>query len=122
VYTRSLLISALMMAQSSAAEPVVFHTSRFSDATTVDLSLLSNDLSTDAAYDFDVIISLSEWHADGSPAYRDLGRHEARVRCSRPASVFVGGAEYSIQLLTLPPDADDWKRSLWRAVCTLPTS
>lgn len=122
MHAHSLIVGVLMATTTAAAEPAIFHTSRFPDATTVRLSLLSNQFSTAAGYDFDVTIGLTEMDGSGMPAYRDRGRHQARVRCGTPARIRVGGTDYLVQPATSSHDRDDWKRDLWRAVCTVPTS
>jgi len=120
--THSLIAAALLATSASASEPLIFHTSRFSDMTTVKLSLLSSKFSPGVGYDFSVTIGLTETHNDGRPAYRDRGKHLALVRCGAPASVFVGGVEYWIGDLASSLEADNWKLDLWRAVCAVPTS
>ncbi|WP_157020045.1 hypothetical protein [Mesorhizobium xinjiangense] len=125
MYAHSLISGALLAlaaTSTSGAEPVIFHTSRFSDATTVDLSLVTRQLSVAADYDYDVTIGLTELGADGAQRYRDRGRHRARVRCGAPAGVLVGGTDYAVQPSALPYDPADWKRNLWRTVCEVPTS
>lgn len=122
MYAHSLIVGALVATGASAAEPAIFHTSRFSDATTVNLSLLTYRPSTAAGYDVDVTIGLTKLGSDGAPSYRDRGTHRASVRCAGPASVFVGGTDYAVDLGTHSDDADAWKRDLWRAVCAAPIS
>jgi len=118
----SLIAAALLATSANAAEPLIFHTSRFPDTTTVRLSLLSRKVSPAVGYDFNVTIGLTEIRNDGRPAYRDRGNHLALIRCGAPPSVFVGGAEYRISDLASSVEADDWKLDLWRAVCAVPLS
>ncbi len=117
-----LVAIALMSTSASGAEPLVFHTSTFADSATVDFSLLSNRLSTDAGYDFDVSIGLTETMADDASRYSDRSAHRARVRCARPATIFVGGARYQVDPGRSADDADGWKTDLWKAVCGVPVS
>ncbi len=71
MHAHSLIVGALLATTTAAAEPTIFHTSRFPDATTVSLSLLSNQFSTHVGYDFDVTIGLAELDGSGVLAYRD---------------------------------------------------
>jgi hypothetical protein len=118
----SLVAAALLSTSAGAAEPVIFHTSRFPDTTTVELSLISRQFSTAVGYDFDVTIGLLEIRNDGRPGFRDRGAHMALVRCGAPGTVFVGGADYQIGDASRLPESDDWKLDLWLAVCAAPTS
>ncbi|MEC9244765.1 MAG: hypothetical protein VYB05_08345 [Pseudomonadota bacterium] len=122
MYAHSLIVGTLVATGAGAAEPAIFHTSRFPDATTVNLSLLTHQRSTSADYDVDVTIGLTELSDDGAPGYRDRSMHRARVRCAMPASVFVGRTGYAVLPSTSSHDTGDWKRDLWRAVCAVPTS
>ena len=117
----SLIFGALLATSASAAEPVIFHTSRFSDMT-VELSLVSSQFSKAIGYDFDVTIGMVEIRQDGRPGFRDRRAHMALVRCGEPAAISVGGADYPIGGLARPLETDNWKQDLWRAVCAMPTS
>lgn len=117
-----LVAIAMLSTPASGSELLVFHTSHFADSANVDLSLLSNRLSTDTTYDFDVLIGLAEIIADSSSHYSDKSAHRARVRCSQPATVFVGGTRYQVNLGRSADDSDAWKTDLWKAVCGDPVS
>lgn len=122
MYAHSLIAGALLVTSPGAAAPSIFHTSHFPDSTTVNLILLTHQRSAVAGYDVDVTIGLTQLGSDGSPRYRDRGRHDARIRCGVPAGVFVGGTYYAVDPTTSSHDVDDWKRDLWLAVCAMPTS
>ncbi|WP_287184483.1 hypothetical protein [Mesorhizobium sp.] len=82
----------LVATPSMAAERLIFYTANFPDATSVQLSVLSNSVSQNSDYDFDVAIGLAETDVSGAVRYEDTGKHRARVRCNYPAYV---GAEVS---------------------------
>ena len=119
---RFLVAIALISTPASASDLLVFHTSYFADSASVDLSLLSNRQSSDTGYDFDVLIGLAETTANGSLHYSDKTAHRARVRCSHPAIILVGGTRYQVKLSDSADDADRWKADLWKAVCGVPVS
>lgn len=118
------LVAAAMLTTTAASgsDLLVFHTSYFKDSVSVDLSLMGSRPSTDTSYDFDVLIGLAESTADSSLHYRDSVAHRARVRCSQPPAVFVGGIRYQVNLWRSVNDADAWKADLWKAVCGVPVS
>lgn len=60
MYVQSLLAGALITTTAAAAEPMVFHTAYFPDATAASLSVADKTLSPDGSYDFDVMIRLTE--------------------------------------------------------------
>jgi hypothetical protein len=119
---RFLVAIALISTPASASDLLIFHTSYFADSASVDLSLLSNRQSSDRGYDFDVLIGLAETTANGSLHYSDKTAHRARVRCSHPAMILVGGVRYQINLSDSADEADMWKADLWKAVCGVPVS
>lgn len=121
MYVYSLIAGLLFATVASAGDISVFHTLR-SDNTTVNLSLLSSLGSTEAGYDFDVVVGLTELDGSGQAIFRDRGRHRARVRCGAPASVFVGGIDRAIGLAATSHEPRNWKSDLWRTVCSVPTS
>jgi hypothetical protein len=112
----------LVATPSIAAEQLIFYTANFPDATSVQLSVLSNRVSTGGGYDFDVAIGLVETDARGAIKYEDSGKHHARIRCSYPASVSVGTRTYAIVLPLGRAAHDDWKEDLWTMFCAAPSS
>ncbi|MCT9000324.1 hypothetical protein [Chelativorans intermedius] len=122
MYVQSLLAGALITTTAAAAEPMVFHTAYFPDATAVNLSVADKTLSADGSYDFDVMIRLTEVDAAGAVIYEDSVSHGARVRCSAPAKVLVGGLDYAVGATSVSPDIISWKEDLWRTVCGAPVS
>ena len=105
---------------SAASEFAIFHTASFGSSRSVSLSLAEGGPARDRAFDFDVVITLSEFDGDGTVLYRDGGRHQASVRCIAPAMVRINSADYVIDLSTRP--GTDWKHDLWAALCTAPVS
>lgn len=119
----SIIVCALLATSASAAaEPVIFHRSRFPDMTTVELSLVFGPVSTANGYDFNVTIGVTEIRQGDRPGFRDRAAHKALVRCGAPAAISVGGVDYPIGGLARPLETDNWKVDLWRAVCAVPTS
>ena len=121
---RRVLLSLILCAQpasmSAASELAVFHTASFGGSRSVSLSLAEGGPARDRAFDFDVVITLSEFDGGGTVLYRDRGRHQASVRCVSPATVRINSADYVIDLSTRP--GTDWKHDLWAALCTAPVS
>ncbi|WP_028732236.1 hypothetical protein [Rhizobium leguminosarum] len=120
---RQVLLSLILFTQSAsiaAASGLAFHTASFGDSRSVSLSLAEGGPARDPAFDFDVVITLSEFDGGGSVVYRDGGRHKASVRCISPAMVRINSADYAIDV-SVPPGAD-WKHDLWAALCTAPVS
>ncbi|NKK01908.1 hypothetical protein GFL80_15235 [Rhizobium leguminosarum bv. viciae] len=117
---RRVLLCLILCAQSAstaaASELAIFHTASFGGSRSVSLSLAEGG----PAFDFDVVITLSEFDGDGTVLYRDGGRHQASVRCIAPAMVRINSADYVIDLSTRP--GTDWKHDLWAALCTAPVS
>ena len=113
-----LALSAVALAASiaAAAEPLIFHTANFGDDTVVSLGLVGNRLADQADYDYDVLISLSQKHHKSGDVYSDPGRHRALVKCSDPATISVGGVDYTVS--TSLARGADWKSDLWVAVCS----
>ncbi|WP_027151838.1 hypothetical protein [Mesorhizobium sp. WSM2561] len=105
-----------------AAEQLIFYTANFPDATSVQLSVLSNSVSQNSDYDFDVAIGLAETDVSGAVRYEDTGKHRARVRCNYPAYVGVGARKYPMALPLNRSAHDDWKESLWMTFCAVPSS
>lgn len=68
------------------------------DATSVQLSVVNNNVSLYGDYDFDVAIGLVETDANGAIRYEDDGRHRARVRYNYPAYVSVGARKYPMEM------------------------
>lgn len=116
----SLAIEVLFLSSVAVAEPLVFHSARFTDNTIVNLSLVGSRTAPGADYDYDVVITLSETDAAGGVLYRDPGRHKALVKCDSPAKVAVRGVDYAVPESGLK--GNDWKGDLWRAVCVVPVS
>ena len=121
---RRVLLSLILCAQpasmSAASELAVFHTASFGSSRSVSLSLAEGTASGDPAFDFDVVITLSEFDGGGTVLYRDGGRHQASVRCVSPAMVRINSADYAIDVSAQP--GTDWKYDLWAALCTAPVS
>ncbi|NKL78146.1 hypothetical protein [Rhizobium leguminosarum] len=120
---RRVLLSLILFTQSasiSAASGLAFHTASFGGSRSISLSLAEGGPARDPAFDFDVVITLSEFDGGGSVLYRDEGRHKASVRCISPAMVRINSADYAIDV-SMPPGAD-WKHDLWAALCTAPVS
>ncbi|TCU23232.1 hypothetical protein EV130_108381 [Rhizobium azibense] len=120
---RRILLSLILCAQSasiSASGPAVFHTASFGGSRSVSLSLAEGRPARDRAFDFDVVITLSEFDSGGTVLYRDGGRHEASVRCVSPAMVRINSADYAIDVSARP--GADWKHDLWAALCSAPVS
>ncbi|WP_265519071.1 hypothetical protein [Nitratireductor luteus] len=122
MYVQSLLAGALITTAAAAAEPMIFHTAYFPDATAVNLSVADKTLSADGNYDFDVMIRLTEVDAAGAVIFEDSVSHGARVRCSAPAKILVGGLDYAVGATSVSPDLSSWKEDLWRTVCGAPVS
>ena len=121
---RRVLLSLILCAQpasmSAASELAVFHTASFGGSRSVSLSLAEGTASGDPTFDFDVVITLSEFDGGGTVLYRDGGRHQASVRCVSPAMVRINSADYAIDVSAQP--GTDWKYDLWAALCTAPVS
>lgn len=105
---------------SDEAKSGIFFTAHFGTGTTVSLRLADNSVSRDAAFDFDVIINVSETDETGTHVYSDHSRHPASVRCLGPAAVRVSGVDYAIDGARTP--GEDWKHHLWAYLCTPPVS
>ncbi|MER9272857.1 hypothetical protein [Mesorhizobium sp. M0643] len=91
----ALFAGVLVTPPSMAAEQLIFYTASFPDATSVQLSVVNNNVSLYGDYDFDVAIGLVETDANGAIRYEDGGRHRAQVRCNYPAYVSVGARKIS---------------------------
>lgn len=116
----SIGLCALSASISFASGHVVFYTASFGDSGSVSLSLAEGRPSHDPTFDFDAVITLSESSPGGAVLYRDGGRHEASVRCTRPAIVRVGSIDYPIDVSIHP--GTDWKHDLWAALCAAPVT
>ncbi|MBX5140417.1 hypothetical protein HJB79_16805 [Rhizobium lentis] len=121
---RRVLLSWILIAQSAsmsaASELAVFHTTSFGGSRSVSLSLAEGAVSHDSAFDFDVVITLSEFDGAGAVLYRDGGQHKASVRCVSPATVRINSADYGVDISARP--GADWKHDLWAALCNAPVS
>lgn len=121
---RRVLLTLILFVQSasisSASELSVFHTASVGSNRSISLSLATGGPARDPAFDFDVVIALSELDNGGSVLYRDAGRHQASVRCVSPAMVRINSADYPIDRSALP--GADWKHDLWAALCKAPVS
>ncbi|MBX4868547.1 MULTISPECIES: hypothetical protein [Rhizobium] len=119
---RRILLSLILCVHSASmsAASGVFHTTAFEGGRSVSLSLTEGGPADDPAFDFDVVITLSEIDGGGAVLYRDEGRHGASVRCVSPATVRVNSAEYAVDISALP--GTDWKHDLWATLCTAPAS
>ncbi|SCB56661.1 hypothetical protein GA0061105_101494 [Rhizobium aethiopicum] len=121
---RRVLLTLIICAQSAsvsvASEHAVFHTASFGGSRSVSLSLAEGGPARDRAFDFDVVITLSEIDRGGAVLYRDGGRHKASVRCVSPATVRINSADYPIDISARP--GTDWKHDLWSALCNAPLS
>ncbi|MFF0950850.1 hypothetical protein ACFYE9_25240 [Rhizobium leguminosarum] len=116
----TLILCAQSASMSAASGPAVFHTASFGGSRSVSLSLAEGGPARDPAFDFDVVITLSEFDGGGLMLYRDGGRHKASVRCISPAMVRINSADYAIDVSVSP--GADWKHDLWAALCTAPVS
>ncbi|MGG7580670.1 hypothetical protein [Rhizobium sp. Nf11,1] len=116
----TLLLCAQSASMSAAAELAVFHTASFGGSQSVSLSLAEGTASRDPAFDFDVVITLSEFEGGGAVLYQDGGRHKASVRCVSPAMVRINSADYAVDISARP--GTDWKHDLWSALCSAPLS
>ncbi|MFW8645480.1 hypothetical protein ACOJBO_37150 [Rhizobium beringeri] len=121
---RRILLSLILCTQhasmSFASGPAVFYTGSFGDNRSVDLSLAEGGPARDPAFDFEVVITLTEFDGGGAELYRDGGRHRASVRCFSPAVVRVNSVNYMIDVSAR--SGTDWKHDLWAALCTAPVS
>ncbi|MBX4926569.1 hypothetical protein ABID08_005509 [Rhizobium binae] len=121
---RRVLLTLILCAQSAsmsvAAGLAVFHTASFGGSRSVSLSLAEGAVSRDPTFDFDVVITLSEFDGGGAVLYRDGGRHKASVRCVSPATVRINSTDYPIDVSARP--GTDWKHDLWSALCNAPVS
>ena len=120
---RRVLLTLILCSQSaslSAAELSVFHTASFGSSRSVSLSLADGGPARNPAFDFDVVITLSEFDGGGAVLYRDGGRHKASVRCVSPAMVRINSADYAVDVSARP--GADWKHDLWAALCNSPVS
>jgi hypothetical protein len=115
-----LIICAQSASMSAASGLAVFHTASLGGSRSVSLSLAEGTASRDHAFDFDVVITLSEFDGGGAVLYRDGGRHKASVRCVSPARVRINFADYAIDVSARP--GADWKHDLWAALCTAQVS
>ncbi|MGO7921788.1 hypothetical protein ACC755_21790 [Rhizobium ruizarguesonis] len=116
----SLILCAQSVSMSAAFGHVVFHTASFGGSRSVSLGLAGGRPARDPAFDFDVVITLSEFDGGGTVIYRDGGRHEASVRCVSPAMVRINSADYTVDVSAR--SGIDWKHDLWAALCTAPVS
>ncbi|MBB3395427.1 MULTISPECIES: hypothetical protein [unclassified Rhizobium] len=116
----SLILCAQSASMSAASGLAVFHTASLSGSRSVSLSLAKGGPSRDPAFDYDVVITLSEFDGGGAVLYRDGGRHKASVRCLSPAMVRINSADYAIDVSARP--GTDWKHDLWAALCTAQVS
>ncbi|ANL31928.1 hypothetical protein AMC90_PD00903 (plasmid) [Rhizobium phaseoli] len=116
----SLILCAQFASMSAASELAIFYTASLGSSRSVSLSLADDRPARDPAFDFDVVITLSEFDGAGTVLYRDGGRHEASVRCVSPAMVRIKSVNYAIDV-SMRPGAD-WKHDLWAALCTAPVS
>lgn len=117
---RRILLSLILCVQSASmsAASGVFYTTVFDGSRSVSLSLAEGWPADDPAFDFDVVITLSEIDRGGVVFYQDGGRHEASVRCVSPATVRLNSAEYAVDVSARP--GTDWKHDLWARLCTAP--
>lgn len=116
----TLILFVQSVSMSAASEFSVFHTALFGSSGSVSLSLAEGRPARDPAFDFDVVIMLSEFDGGGTVLYRDRGKHEASVRCNPPALVRINSADYAVDLAARP--GTDWKHDLWAALCSAPVS
>lgn len=116
----SLILCAQSASMSVASELAIFHTASFGSSRSVSLSLAEGGPARDPAFDFDVVITLSEFDGGGTVLYRDGGRHQASVRCVSPAMVRINSTDYAIDVSA--PPGTDWKHDLWAALCIAPVS
>ncbi|CAK07388.1 MULTISPECIES: hypothetical protein [Rhizobium] len=116
----SLILCAQSASMSAASGLAIFHTASFGSSRSVSLGLAEGGPARDLAFDFDVVITLSEFDGSGIVLYRDGGRHEASVRCVSPAVVRINSANYTVDVSARP--GTDWKHDLWAALCTSPAS
>ncbi|ARM91722.1 hypothetical protein RHEC894_PD00216 (plasmid) [Rhizobium sp. CIAT894] len=121
---RRVLLALILFVQSAsisaASELSVFHTASVGSNRSISLSLAVGGPARDPAFDFDVVIALSELDGGGIVLYRDAGRHQASVRCVSPAMVRMSSADYPIDVSARP--GADWKHDLWAALCKAPIS
>jgi hypothetical protein len=116
------LAGVLVATPSSRAEQLIFYTASFPDATSVQLSVVSDSVSHSADYDFEVAIGLIETDATGTIKYVDSGKHHARIKCAEPAYVSVGGRQYLVTARAPDTNHGDWKEDLWKTFCAAPSS
>lgn len=117
-----LWIGLLIPTSAFGAGPQPFYTAYFEAFPVVRLTIASQFASTDSHFDFDVKIQMDERSSDGTILYRDPASHLARVRCTSPAEILVGGSVYPVGATTGLRAEADWKDSLWRVLCNAPTS
>jgi hypothetical protein len=121
---RRVLLSLILCAQSAsmaaASGLAIFHTASFGGSRSLSLGLAEGRPARNPAFDFDVVITISEFDGGGTVLYLDGGRHQASVRCVSPAMVRMNSADYAIDLLARA--GTDWKHDLWAAVCVAPGS
>lgn len=119
---RRILLSLILCVQSAStsAASAVFYTTAFDGSRSVSLSLAKGGPARDPAFDFDVVITLSEIDRGGAVFYQDGGRHEVSVRCISPAKVRVNSVEYAVDVSARP--GTDWKHDLWARLCNAPAS
>lgn len=116
----SLILCAQSASMSAASGLAIFHTASLGSSRSVSLGLAEGGPARDLAFDFDVVITLSEFDGSGIVLYRDGGRHEASVRCVSPAVVRINSANYTVDVSARP--GTDWKHDLWAALCNSPVS
>lgn len=112
----------LIPASAFGAETQPFYTAHFEAFPVVRFTIASQFASTDRRFDFDVKIKMDEQSKDGTVLYKDPTSHLARVRCTAPAEVYVGGLDYPVRAKTGYPAPADWKEILWRTLCNAPIS
>lgn len=112
----------LVATPSMTAEPLIFYTASFPDATSVQLSVMNDTVFHEKEYDFEVAIGLVETDASGAIKYVDRGSHRARIRCAPPAYVSVGTRKYPVGAALRDLQRRDWKQDLWTAFCAIPSS
>lgn len=73
VLTLILCVSSVSL--SAASELSVFYTASFGTSRSMSPSRAEGGPARNAAFDFDVVIALSELDGDGAVLYRDRGKH-----------------------------------------------
>jgi hypothetical protein len=113
---------AVLPATVTAAEHNYFSRTYLADESAVYLSLLSNQPSKDAGYDFDVLIGLTRVSREGTVLFHDTGRHGAHVRCGLQPAVSVGGMDYAVGFRVGAAGSQRWTDDLWKSVCDRPAT